>query len=308
MTQWGNNPGGEAGDGQPAQPDPWAAPPQGGQQPGGQQPDPWAAPPQGGQQPDPWGHAPGAAQPGYGQPGQQPGGAPGYGQSDPWAQPGTQPGYSTPPPGSGQPGYGQPQPGYGQPGYQQPGYGQQPPGYGQPGYGQQPPGYGQPPPGYGQPQGYGQPPGYYPPAPGYNPPVAMGGPGSVAGMGSRFGAFVIDVIILAVVDVILRLLFSGSDSGQAFSGLLQLVLGFGYFGYFIGVRQQTLGMRVVNIRVVDANTGAAIGVGRALLRYLVQSLTGLLCLVGYFSPFFDGTKRNQGWHDKAASDLVVNTR
>ena len=48
--------------------------------------------------------------------------------------------------------------------------------------------------------------------------------------------------------------------------------------------------------------------GRGLLRYLVQSLTGLLCLVGYFSPFFDGTKRNQGWHDKAAGDLVVNTR
>ena len=48
--------------------------------------------------------------------------------------------------------------------------------------------------------------------------------------------------------------------------------------------------------------------GRGLLRYLVQSVTGLLCLVGYFSPFFDGAKRNQGWHDKAANDLVVNAR
>jgi len=252
MTQWGNNPSGESGDGQPSQPDPWAAP-SGGQQPGGQ--------PQG--QPDPWGQPPGQ-QPGYGQPdaGQQPG----YGQSDPWAQP---------------PGYGQPQQGYGDP--------------------QQ--GYGQPQGGYGQPQGYGQAPGYYPPAPGYNQPAVSGG--AIASMGSRFGAFVIDVVILGVASVILTLLFGSSDGGRGFSSLLQLVLGFGYFGYLIGVRQQTIGMRALHIKVVDANTGGPIGVGRGLLRYLVQGLTGLLCLVGYFSPFFDGTKRYQGWHDKAASDFVV---
>ena len=40
----------------------------------------------------------------------------------------------------------------------------------------------------------------------------------------------------------------------------------------------------------------------------VARSVGLLCLVGYFSPFFDGTKRNQGWHDKAASCFVVNSR
>jgi uncharacterized RDD family membrane protein YckC len=262
MTQWGNNPNGESGDGQPAQPDPWAAP-SGGQPSGGQ--------PQG--QPDPWGQPPGQ-QPGYGQPpgaGQQPGAGqpPGYGQTDPWAQP---------------PGYGQPQPGYGDP----------------------QPGYGQPQAGYGQPQGYGQAPGgYYPPAPGYNQPAVSGG--AIASMGTRFGAFVIDVVILAVASIVLRLLFGSSGSGRALSSLLQLILGFGYFGYLIGVRQQTIGMRALNIKVVDANTGGPIGVGRGLLRYLVQGLTGLLCLVGYFSPFFDGTKRNQGWHDKAASDFVVTT-
>jgi uncharacterized RDD family membrane protein YckC len=130
-----------------------------------------------------------------------------------------------------------------------------------------------------------------------------GGAGSVAGMGARFGAFLIDVIILAVVGFILRILF-----GQDLSSLLNLIMGFAYFGYLIGAKQQTLGMRVLNIRVVDATNGGPIGIGRGLLRYLVQSLTGLLCLVGYFSPFFDGTKRYQGWHDKAASDFVVNAK
>ena len=130
-----------------------------------------------------------------------------------------------------------------------------------------------------------------------------GGAGAIAGMGTRFGAFLIDVIILAAVSFILTLPFE-----QGVSNLLQIIIGFAYFGYLIGVQQQTLGMRVVNIRVVDANTGGPIGIGRGLLRYLVQSLTGMLCLVGYFSPFFDGTKRNQGWHDKAAGDFVVNTK
>ena len=256
MTQWGNGPSGESGDGQPAQPDPWAKP--AGSQPQGQ-PDPWAQQPGYGQQPE-YGQ-----QPGYGQQPAQP---------DPWAQP----------PGQ--------QPGYGQPPGQQPDYGQQ--GYGQQGYGQQQ--------AYGQPAGYGQQPGYYPPAPGYAGPVG-GGAGAIAGMGARFGAFLIDVIILAVVSGILTFLL-----GQDLGSLVQIVIGFAYFGYLIGVNQQTLGMRVLNIRVVDANTGGPIGIGRGLLRYLVQSLTGLLCLVGYFSPFFDRTKRYQGWHDKAAGDFVVTTR
>ncbi|MEO6500304.1 MAG: RDD family protein [Jatrophihabitantaceae bacterium] len=273
MTQWGTGPNGESGDGQPAQPDPWAKPP-GGQQPA--QPDPWAQPGSG----QPGSGQPDSGQPDYGQ--QQPGyGQPQPGQSDPWAQPtGGQPGYGQQPPG-GQPGYGQ------QPGYDQPGYGQPQPGYDQP-------------PGYGQPQGYGQQPGYYPPAPGYNQPAAVAGAGAIASMGTRFGAFVIDIVLLAVVSFIVDLVFS-----QTLSTLLQLIIGFGYFGYLIGVNQQTIGMRLLNIRVVDATTGGAIGLGRGLLRYLVQVLTGLLCLVGYFSPFFDKTKRYQGWHDKAAGDFVV---
>jgi uncharacterized RDD family membrane protein YckC len=283
MTQWGNGSDSGSEEGTPKPQDPWAARPE----------DPWARPS------EQWG--PGT-QPDYGQPGQ-----PGYGQQG-------QPGYGQPGQ-SGQPAYGQPgQPGYGQPsqpGYGQPGYGQQPPPYGQqPGYGQPPygqqPGYGQPPygqqPGYGQPP-YGQQPGGYPAAPSYSAygqPAA--GAGQIASMGRRFGAYVIDVVILGVVDLIISVIF-GSNPGARF--VVQLVIAFAYFGYLIGEQQQSLGMRALGIKVVDANSGGKIGFGRGLLRYLVQFLTGLLCLVGYFSPFFDGTKRNQGWHDKAASDFVV---
>ena len=119
-------------------------------------------------------------------------------------------------------------------------------------------------------------------------------------MGTRFGAFVIDWLILLVVYIIARLLF-----GNGGASVIGLIVDFAYFGYLLGVRQQSVGMRALNIKVVDAGTGGAIGLGRGLLRYLVQLVSGFLCLVGYFSPFFDGTKRNQGWHDKAASCFVV---
>ncbi len=232
------------------------------------QPDPWAAPQQG-QQPDPWA-APESGQ----EPGQQ------------------QPGSQQPPNYSQQP-YGQPQPGYGQQPYgQQPGYGQQP--YGQqPGYGQQP---------YVQ-AGYGS----APPPYGYNQyPVA--GPGTPANMGRRFLALLIDLIILGIINTIIQSIF-GTSGGTSLTGILvSLVIDFGYFGYLIGVRQQTVGMMALSIKVVDASSGGAIGVGRGLLRYLVQALTGLLCLVGYISPFFDGTKRYQGWHDKAARDFVISAK
>ncbi|MGI8664680.1 MAG: RDD family protein [Jatrophihabitans sp.] len=241
-------------------------------------------------------------------------------QPDPWAAPPQQPDYGQPQ----QPDYGQPppqQPGYGQPPQQQPGYGQQPkqPGYGQPpqqpDYGQQPqqPGYGQPPqqPGYGQPPqqpGYGQMPSYaaapaYAGGPGAGP-VAPGG-GAIAGMGTRFGALVLDIVILIVVSVIIDIILAVLGAPQGLVDLVNLVIGFGYFGYLLGVKQQSIGMRATHIKVVDANTGGPIGLGRGLLRYLVQAVTGLLCLVGYFSPFFDRSKRNQGWHDKAAGAFVV---
>jgi uncharacterized RDD family membrane protein YckC len=87
--------------------------------------------------------------------------------------------------------------------------------------------------------------------------------------------------------------------------LLWLVLAFGYYGYFNGVKQQTIGKRIMSIKVVDGATGGPIGLGKALLRYLVLAITGAICTLGYWSPFFDGTKRNQGWHDKSANSFVV---
>jgi uncharacterized RDD family membrane protein YckC len=243
------------------------------------------------QQPDPWGQPPQPPAPDYGQP-QPPA------QPDPWGQP-QQPPQPDP---YGQPPQQPPQPDpYGQPPQQPPAPPPAAPQYGQPPQ-QQP--YGQP--GYGQAPQYGQP-GAYPAAPGYaayGQQPAVAGAGVPANMGIRLLARIIDGVIvfvpLAIIGAIL--------GSPAWWTLIEILVSWSYVSYLNGIQQQTIGKKVLGIKVVDATTGGPIGIGRALLREIVLGVTGLLCFVGYFSPFFDGTKRLQGWHDKAASDFVIATK
>jgi uncharacterized RDD family membrane protein YckC len=261
-------------------------------------------------------------QPPYGQQPDQP-----YGQQPPYGQPPDftkQQNPAAPPYGQqpyGQQPYGQ-QP-YGQQPYGQQPYGQQP--YGQPPHGQQP--YGQSP--YGQPgYGYGYPAAPTPPpgSPyGYPAPGAPVPGGRLASMGARFGGLVVDSIVIAVPSVILGAIFGAFDTHRSCNSitgtctnefsvstslwfdLLTLVIGIAYAALLIGLQGQTLGHRAAGIKVVDVNTGGLIGPARAGLRWLVMSLTGAICTLGYWSPFFD-SQRRQGWHDKAASSVVIPAR
>lgn len=79
---------------------------------------------------------------------------------------------------------------------------------------------------------------------------------------------------------------------------------------FIGLRGATPGKMAVGIKVVRPDTRQPVGVGSAFLRYLIPAAGSLLCIGGvlvYLSPFFDNTGWQQGWHDKAAHDIVVRT-
>lgn len=243
-------------------------------------------------------------------------------QPDPYASPGgEQPPASDQPPAYGQPPYGQQPPPYGQ---QPPPYGQQPPPYGGQPSGQQPPAYEGQAPGWGQPayrdQGSGQP---------------AEGVGIPASMASRLGARIIDVIILSIPAFIVFTLIGGSLAGQAdvdpvtgellnpedvagqlaaivvFAGLYSLLAVLYEVG-FIGARGATPGKSVLGIKVVDEAGGGLIGWGRAFVRWLIPFVGGIICGIGqlvvYISPFFDGTGRLQGWHDKAARDLVIRTK
>lgn len=234
-------------------------------------------------------------------------------------------------PDPSQPQYGQQPPQFNQPPpFNQPQYGQQPPQYGQPQYGQ--PGYGQPQfgqpqqaqPQYGQPE-YGQPQygqqyyGQMPSYGGFGPAAPVPG-GRKASMGARFGGLVLDALILAVPVGIIGIFTGAYDTSNDCVGdncsasfnftadwslnLIGFLIGMAYVGYFVGVRTQTLGHMAVGIKVVDLNTGGAIGPARAALRWPVLSVTGAICTLGYWSPFFDD-KRRQGWHDMASTSVVI---
>jgi len=85
--------------------------------------------------------------------------------------------------------------------------------------------------------------------------------------------------------------------------LFGLIVTASYHAYFWGTSSSTLGMRLFRLRVVDANTGQPIGIGRAVLRYIGFLVAAAPCWLGLIWAAFD--PRAQGWHDKIASTVVL---
>jgi uncharacterized RDD family membrane protein YckC len=75
--------------------------------------------------------------------------------------------------------------------------------------------------------------------------------------------------------------------------------------YFWGTSGSTVAMRLFHLKVVDANTGAPIGIGRAVVRWLMTIVNSWACYIGWIWVAFDA--RKQGWHDKVASSVVLQT-
>jgi uncharacterized RDD family membrane protein YckC len=148
-------------------------------------------------------------------------------------------------------------------------------------------------------------------APGYGMPVAAV---AYAGFWRRFVALIIDGIILGVVGGVLSAVL-GLGSGSAGGGnasfnfgtggtLLNIVLDLLYFTLMIGlVNGKTLGGMALGIRVVPADGGGSVSIGKALIRTVVAYVSGLVLVLGYLWMLWDRNK--QTWHDKAAGTYVV---
>jgi uncharacterized RDD family membrane protein YckC len=124
--------------------------------------------------------------------------------------------------------------------------------------------------------------------------------GPAAGWWPRFGAWLVDAIILAIVNTILRVLL-GTHVGTG----IGIVIDAAYFTYFHGRTGQTPGDAALGIRVVDVRDrpGEPIGYGRAFIRWLVSIVSGVVILLGYFWMLWDGQK--QTWHDKAVGSVPI---
>ncbi len=207
---------------------------------------------------------------------------------------------SEPPPGSGQ-----------QPPEDDP-FRKQPPPPGGPGspYGDQPP------PSYGGPYG-GDPYGGGP-----HPGDPLAGMPPLADSGRRTLARIIDMILVGVVVWLLTWGFGVSEYnvdadkvqyGKSFAqSLVAAVLYIAYDTFMIAKTGQTLGKRLLNLRVANLDNGATPTVQTALIRSAVLWIPFAFCcaciwtaIAGGWS-FFDRPYK-QGLHDKAAKTVVVST-
>ncbi|MEO3925412.1 RDD family protein [Micromonosporaceae bacterium B7E4] len=228
-----------------------------------------------------------------------------------------QPPAMPPPPGQGRPPSGPPPGGF-VPQPRQPGYG--PPGYGPPGYAPARPGYG-PMPGY-------------PVAP---PPVSPSGQ-PLASFGDRLLAYLIDaailggtVLVLAIPAFVVFFSTVGADfftvpdqdgpvvEPDPFGFLVPfllleaalLVVGFALqYLYQVELPRrtgQTVGKRVMKIKIIPLDPAGSIGRAPLARRFLVQAGSGLVPGLGYVDGLWQLWDKpyQQCLHDKFAKTVVV---
>lgn len=120
------------------------------------------------------------------------------------------------------------------------------------------------------------------------------GPGSVAGIGTRLKAFVVDSLLSIAVA-----LLAGFRPGETGYGLAVYVAFLVIELFFIAVAGQTPGMRVVGAAVVRLSDG-----GRAKLRWVLVRTVLLATILPALVVDITG----RAMHDRAAGTVMVHTR
>ena len=126
-------------------------------------------------------------------------------------------------------------------------------------------------------------------------PSRSGPSGPRAGFWRRFWASLIDLVPSGIVGYI------GVQNGFEFSGM---IVGAIYYTIFEGTRSgQTLGKKMLGIRVVDLDTGSSIGHARAALRYRARFPSALLLGLGDLWMLWHPDRMT--WHDMLTDSVVV---
>lgn len=131
-----------------------------------------------------------------------------------------------------------------------------------------------------------------------------------AGFWIRFVAAIIDSILFAIVMVPLVLMFGPSDYYAmtsssyftGFDGIMQVIFAVIYIACWIKFAG-TPGKRLLNLKILDAETGNNINLIQGVLRYVGYFVSTIVFLLGFIWIVFD--EKKQGWHDKIAKTVVV---
>ena len=120
-----------------------------------------------------------------------------------------------------------------------------------------------------------------------------------ASFGQRLGAALLDGLIFFVLSLVLQQFLE-----DRLTQLISALAGLAYYVALEGsLTGQTMGKKVLGIRVVDLAGGGPIGYGRATVRYFGRYISGIPLGLGYFWMLWDDQK--QTWHDKFANSMVV---
>ena len=150
------------------------------------------------------------------------------------------------------------------------------------------------------------------------PAFAAAGPPreALAGFWRRLIAAFLDWILIGILAAAIGDLFGvdtptppAADSDGfnfQFAGTGPFILvELAYFTYFHATTAgQSIGNKILGIRVLDADTGRSLPYARAFARALMSNLSALPCFLGYFWMLWEPRKRT--WHDIVANSLVVN--
>jgi uncharacterized RDD family membrane protein YckC len=128
--------------------------------------------------------------------------------------------------------------------------------------------------------------------------------GEYVGFWIRFAAAIIDTLVVYLASSVLSFILSYFLFPGWYGGLFIvppfLLL---YYWLFTGLKGQTLGKRVLGIKVVNVQ-GDRPELGVSALREVLGKLVSCIALcIGFLWIIFDGQK--QGWHDKIANTYVV---
>jgi uncharacterized RDD family membrane protein YckC len=130
-----------------------------------------------------------------------------------------------------------------------------------------------------------------------------------AGFWARAAAFVLDGVIVTVILVPLLVLGFGIrevslDPAEQWWGLIALlVIAAAVIGFwrYCGA---TPGKLALGLRIVDAKSGRPPTIGRLVVRFLAYFVSAPFYL-GFLWVAID--RRKQGWHDKIAGTVVINS-
>jgi uncharacterized RDD family membrane protein YckC len=129
--------------------------------------------------------------------------------------------------------------------------------------------------------------------------------GAKAGFWIRVVAFIIDSILVGVINAIVAAILSSNTTGR--TGI-QTLLGIIYFSYFWSANSpwpgQTVGDKLLNLRVIRTD-GSDLTIVQAFIRYVGLFISFIVIFIGVIWVAFDPNK--QGWHDKIAGTYVIKT-